>query len=113
VAGDGTVNTAEPLHFGIRPEAMPEWRALFSAIEREPYYPCLYNPYFYTDYDGMGFESRKGNGPGLSALTEDDCEALCFGCPLIKQCYDFAVANDEKHGIWGGIDFSRKPDTLF
>lgn len=102
----------EYIHFGIDPKAMPAWLALGKAQQENPYYPCNLNPYFYTDYDGWGIE-REGLENQRASLSEDDCEALCYGCPLLKQCYDFAVVNGEKHGVWGGIDFSRKPDTLF
>lgn len=105
-----TIDTYKPNHFGINPEAMPAWRALCSAQDKAEFYPCMNNPYFYTDYDGLGFERDSGY---KVSLTEDDCEALCYGCPLLKQCYDFATANKEKYGIWGGIDFSAKPDTIF
>lgn len=31
-------------------------------------------------------------------------EALdtCASCPVITQCYEFAVKNNEKYGIWAG-----------
>lgn len=106
----GTVDSQSPGYFGINSEAMPAWRALCSAQDKAEYYPCMNNPYFYTDYDGLGIESPTG---GRVALSEDDCEALCYGCPLLKQCYEFAVANGERFGIWGGIDFSVRPDALF
>ena len=28
--------------------------------------------------------------------------ATCYRCPVRLQCLDFAVTNDEQHGIWGG-----------
>jgi hypothetical protein len=100
-----------PAYYGIKPEASRAMSALIDAqreaISNKEYWPCLNNPYFYQDYDALGFD-----GPPRS-LTEDECEALCYGCPLLKQCYDFAVANNEQHGIWGGVDFTPKLDTLF
>lgn len=27
---------------------------------------------------------------------------ICRRCPVRKQCYDAAVSNDERYGIWGG-----------
>lgn len=111
--GNGTLDSFDGAnYFGIEPSAMPAWRALAKAQDDNEYYPCLNNPYFYTDYDGFGFETEERGGASVG-LSEDDCEALCFGCPLLKQCYDFAIANGEDNGIWGGIDFSRKVDTLF
>lgn len=28
---------------------------------------------------------------------------ICNTCPVQEQCKDFAIANDEQHGIWGGL----------
>lgn len=100
----------EPIYFGIKPEAVDAWRKLCSAQDKNPYYPCKNNPYFYTDYDGKGFETEDGKP---QFLTADQCEELCHGCPLLKECYDFAVANDEPRGVWGGINFAVKDNTIF
>lgn len=27
----------------------------------------------------------------------------CKNCPVIKQCYEFAICNNEKFGIWAGL----------
>lgn len=29
-------------------------------------------------------------------------KAVCAGCPVRAECLDYALANGEKHGIWGG-----------
>lgn len=41
-------------------------------------------------------------------VEDSVAEYLCFGCPLIKNCYDFAVSNKEEYGIWGGINFTKE-----
>ena len=101
---------------GIKPEAVGPLHALNdamdNAIQSGEYWPCLNNPYFYTDYDSLGFEDEEGRAL-YKPLTVDQVELLCHGCPLLKQCYDFAVANDEQFGIWGGIDFSADYNELF
>lgn len=99
-------------YYGIAKVAIPAWFRLQKAQDENQFYPCLNNPYFYADYDGRGFEDEEGNGYTLP-LSEDDAEALCYGCPLLKMCYDFAVANNEQYGVWGGIDFSRDHEALF
>lgn len=30
-------------------------------------------------------------------------EAACNGCPVAKQCLDWAVATGETQGVWGGL----------
>jgi hypothetical protein len=103
-------------HSNIKSEAVQPMLALHKAMdeatESGEYWPCLNNPYFYTDYDSLGFEDEEGRAL-YKAITVDQAELLCHGCPLLKQCYDFAVANDEQYGIWGGIDFSHDQNDLF
>lgn len=38
---------------------------------------------------------------------------MCHGCPLLKRCYDYAVADDVNAGIWGGIHFDERKIALF
>lgn len=30
---------------------------------------------------------------------------LCLACPVAQQCFDMAMASEEREGIWGGVDF--------
>jgi len=29
--------------------------------------------------------------------------AICSNCPVRTECLDYALANHEQHGIWGGL----------
>lgn len=31
-----------------------------------------------------------------------NAKQTCMACPVREQCLDFALENDERHGIWGG-----------
>lgn len=110
----GKLESFEPIYFGIKKKAVEPYNKLRDAQEKHRFWNCKDNPYYYMDYDGYGFEDKNGSN-GYRALTVDECEILCADCPLLKQCYDFAVANEEKHGIWGGIDFgaAENEDKLF
>lgn len=39
----------------------------------------------------------------------DEAKAICSGlydgkpCPLLEQCLEFAMSNNERYGIWGGM----------
>ena len=33
--------------------------------------------------------------------------ALCPGCPVLTECGEAADANEERHGVWAGVDRSR------
>jgi hypothetical protein len=90
--------TSDGFDLGILPQARKAWEELCKQQDEHPVYPCLNNPGLYTDTD---------------FLTEDECEQICHGCPLLKACYDFAVANSEIHGVWGGINFSISQEELF
>ena len=90
-----TISQYEPLYFGIPRKAIREWVALSEAVADTYAYPCNKNPYYYTDYEGY------------KPLSVDVCESLCEGCPLLKLCYDFAVASDQENGIWGGVSFYK------
>jgi hypothetical protein len=115
--GDKTIDKYEPLHFGIPKKAIDSWNALCEGQDTHMSWPCKNNPYFYVDYDGYGLEDEDHDYWQKSGLSEDDCESLCTDCPLLKLCYDFAVASDQEHGVWGGIDFGaearRKNSKLF
>jgi hypothetical protein len=89
---------------GIRREAIGAWIRLSEKQDEHASYPCKDNPYFYTDFSDQN-EQR--------VVTGEDAEQLCYGCPLIKECYEFATLNKEEYGIWGGINFGLNEDQLW
>jgi len=32
-----------------------------------------------------------------------DIRAICAGCPASDECLEYALANNEHHGVWGGM----------
>ena len=102
----GKPGAEQPIYFGVKSEAMRAWMALGDGMMKHKVWNCKDNPYFYTDYDGKGFEDDQGRAI-VAPLTDEQAEAACYGCPLLKLCFDFAVANDEAYGIWGGINFDK------
>ncbi|MFJ9709476.1 WhiB family transcriptional regulator [Streptomyces sp. NPDC101234] len=42
-----------------------------------------------------------GNG-GLTLHQIDEAKAVCGGCPVARQCLDWAVRTGQTEGIWGG-----------
>ena len=89
---------------GIRREAISAWVKLSEKQDEFESYPCKDNPYFYTDFSDQNEQI---------VILGEDAEQLCHGCPLIKECYEFAVANKEEYGIWGGINFGLEEDKLW
>lgn len=57
--------------------------------------PCLEAPEIYS-------------GDLSHLIDADTAEDLCSGCPVLKECYQYADAADEPWGIWGGINFSKE-----
>lgn len=37
-------------------------------------------------------------------LDVDTCKSICQHCPVQQLCLAYAIANDEKFGVWGGMD---------
>lgn len=32
-----------------------------------------------------------------------EAKKICLGCPVRQECLDYALAHDERFGIWGGL----------
>ena len=77
-------------------KAQQSWYALSEALKdlsvRDV--PCVQEPYYHIDFP--------------EDVSEDRAEELCAGCPLLKQCYDFAVESKQEWGVWGGINFTKE-----
>lgn len=35
-------------------------------------------------------------------------KAVCAGCPVSAQCLEWALANDEQFGVWGGLSAAER-----
>lgn len=107
---NGKPGIEKPIYYGIRKSAIQAWNELKEAQDREMAWNCKNNPYFYIDYDGRGFEDEDGLNV-YEPVSDEQAELLCFGCPLIRECYNYALAADEKYGIWGGINFGKDSES--
>ena len=38
----------------------------------------------------------------------DEARAICEACPVRRQCLDYAIANHEPAGIWGGKTWRQR-----
>lgn len=82
----------------VSDDAMKHWLVLQEGL-RENRTPCTNEPEFWADKS--------------IEISVDKAEEMCYGCPLLKQCYDYAVADNVNAGIWGGIHFDQDEGTLF
>lgn len=60
--------------------------------------PCMSAPSFYFSEDTV----KPGNG-GDEAYKTRLAKKLCQGCPLVLECLEYAIDNEESFGIWGGL----------
>lgn len=81
-----------PHYYGIQKKAITSWVKLSEKLDEVQTYPCADKPEAYIDNDPP---------------SDDDCELLCAGCPALRECYKFALDNDEEYGVWGGINFTN------
>ena len=62
------------------------------------------------------FPSSSNEATDGLITTIRQAKSICQKCPVQLQCLDAALENDERHGIWGGINFgtsrSRARDQL-
>jgi WhiB family redox-sensing transcriptional regulator len=44
--------------------------------------------------------------------ADDYAEAkkICLRCPIRLQCLEFALDNDERYGVWGGLSWTERRD---
>lgn len=75
-----------------------------TASDREYTLPALLTPAEPTPW--MQFAACRGMDPNLffPGRGEDPgpAKAVCAGCPVRLECLDHALANGEKHGVFGG-----------
>ena len=53
------------------------------------------------DLDANLFFPAGETGP--AAIQIEQAKAICRGCPVQRQCLDFALATHQDYGIWGGL----------
>ena len=50
-----------------------------------------------TTADAAIFFPSPGDTEALRAA-----KAMCGGCPVVQECLEYALGNNERYGIWGG-----------
>ena len=59
--------------------------------------------------DWRNLAACRGLDPDLffaergDTLTVRNARAVCAGCPVAAECLEYAIANDETVGMWGGL----------
>ena len=71
----------------IEPQALAHWRDLASCKD-------TYDPVFFPE------AARKGD----TAIAK----RWCADCPVKFECRGYAVTNDVREGIWGGMSYKQR-----
>lgn len=62
--------------------------------------------------DSSLFFHPEGERGRARAAREMAAKAICASCPVIKQCYEAALASHEPYGVWGGTTEDERADIL-
>jgi WhiB family redox-sensing transcriptional regulator len=57
--------------------------------------PALFFPDDFTD-------------PAVRASATKAAKALCRSCPIMTDCFEYAVSSHQEHGIWGATSPSER-----
>jgi hypothetical protein len=76
----------------IPPKAVAEWLTLTHVLEEVGAVACQT-----TDPDVWWPDRKRPHSPPTSTAV-----AACRACPAAEPCLAYAVAADERFGIWGG-----------
>jgi WhiB family redox-sensing transcriptional regulator len=87
--------------------------AIYETVAPQPPAPSFYE----RDIDAQDFDAGNESWRQDALCAETDPEAffpekggstreakrVCVGCPVRLQCLEYALDNDERFGIWGGL----------
>jgi WhiB family redox-sensing transcriptional regulator len=74
--------------------------SLLQSIHQEGGVPCERVPALFFPEDLDTTELR--------AAATKAAKALCHSCPIINECFEFAVETDQRHGVWGGTSADER-----
>ena len=89
---------------GIKPDAVRAWLTLGDALQRLE--ESGRKPVCQSSADDWGSEAK----PEVRRAAQE----ACGWCPIANACHAFATSNDERSGVWAGIDRTpsrRKKET--
>lgn len=93
----------------LNSRARQKWEALNEAIDAAPtVVPCQN-----TDPElWFGDSNQNGYTGNERGFNYTDARKLCGKCPVAQQCLDYALANREEFGMWGGKSPKERFDIL-
>lgn len=55
------------------------------------------------DYDTEIFFHPEGERGSTRRKRAATAKAICATCPVMAECREYALANNEPYGVWGGL----------
>jgi WhiB family transcriptional regulator, redox-sensing transcriptional regulator len=55
-----------------------------------------------TVFFGHEYHGWQRNRPSLTSVEIRRAKAICATCPVLWECFQYAVEEEEEYGIWGG-----------
>lgn len=86
---------------GIKQAAAPSWRAMSERME-ELRTPCFVRPDDFIDFADPRYPDNPEEQEGKPLPSKYQAEALCAECPIRELCLEYALAQKEDFGVWGG-----------
>jgi WhiB family redox-sensing transcriptional regulator len=81
-------------------------------------YPTYIEDGGWRDYalcKGMGNDDFFGDVKDFRnrSIRVARAKAVCKKCSVRKECFNYAKKNNERHGVWGGVDFHVSSKTKY
>jgi WhiB family transcriptional regulator, redox-sensing transcriptional regulator len=57
---------------------------------------------------GKEYLGRQRHRPTLTSIEIRRAKAICAVCPVLQDCFDHAMEQDEEYGVWGGTTFRER-----
>jgi hypothetical protein len=80
----------------LRHFASNDYFLLLRAIKEAGSVPCESAPTAWYPEDIPDSDHRRA----VTRLAK----AMCQQCPIMEQCFTYAISNGERYGIWGGVE---------
>ena len=93
---------------GVRGIALA-WQAFAACLSEDP---DLFFPWDDEDQDWQDLALCAETDPELffpeKGGSVREAKAVCRRCPVRPECLEYALANDIRHGIWGGLSWPQR-----
>lgn len=83
----------ERIAWAIRPQALTEWLTLTRLVDEIGAVPCRT-----SDPEAWWPDRKNLDAPATRMAVHG-----CWRCPAREACLDFALAANEREGVWGGL----------